>query len=181
MPARHRTRITPRLRSSPSTARDSFAGARLLYAVNRRSRFCPSRRAPRRARATFGAVSLMLDRAADRLRRPVRCPVDRRPLARLAGEGQTPFFGSITLSEGASTVGGQALPLHEETIGFDSSEGCRNYAKIASRPRNSDEHIRIVRNILRWLNRNRRSKVDRKSQWRTGKHYVSRDNVPLYH
>jgi len=36
----------------------SFAGARLLLAVARRSRLCPSRRASRRARATSGAVSL---------------------------------------------------------------------------------------------------------------------------
>ena len=36
----------------------SFAGARLLLTVGCRSQLCPSRRAPRRARATSGAVSL---------------------------------------------------------------------------------------------------------------------------
>ena len=87
--------LTPRLRSSPDSDRDSFAGARLSSAVDRRPWLCPSRRAVRRARATSGAVSLPLDRAAGRLRRPGRCPVDRRPLADLARASGATSPGSL--------------------------------------------------------------------------------------
>ena len=48
--------VTRSARLAPGSG--SFAGTRLLLAVDRRSRLCPSRRAPRRARATSGAVSL---------------------------------------------------------------------------------------------------------------------------
>ena len=92
------TGSTPRLRSSTGSRRSSFAGARLLLVVDRRSRLCPSRRAPRRARATSGAVSLPLDRAAVPLaeaRGPVWCPVDRRPLADLARASGATSPGSL--------------------------------------------------------------------------------------
>ena len=101
---------TPRLRSSPDSDRDSFAGARLLLAVDRRSRFCPSRRAPRLARATSGAVSLRSTAPpACSLRLAGRCGIlsigDRSPtspaltrdLARLAGRARPrPSGGAIT-------------------------------------------------------------------------------------
>ena len=69
-----------------------YAGARsrpraCSLAAAGRSRLCPSRRASRRARATSGAVSLPLDRAAGGLasaRPPGRFPAGRRPLADLA-------------------------------------------------------------------------------------------------
>ena len=130
---------TPRRRSSPGSGRDSFAGARLLLAVDRRSRLCPSRRASGRARATSRRRLALLDRAAVPLadaRGPVRDPDDRRPLAdlaracrrdlaRLAGRADVPSppirAGLSCRAEGATRRGepsaarrGGGLPLPRE-------------------------------------------------------------------